>query len=874
MLPTIVLSLSCAIQFVAAGLALRLVPTTRERLAWALLASAFLLMAIRRGMALYGVVVLENAPRATYQELVALLISCLCMAGIATIPSLFRQNRDQYERLHGAEERLQRILEASPVGIFVTDVSGRILLLNPAAREMFALGEDFDPEKRPILYPNLIDESDREDCIESGHRIMRSGGLSRNTYLCRRGHADSFYGEISRALIRDARGGPSMVVVTVKDTTDLRLTMEQLREERDRADHYLDIVNDIIVVLDVSGRVTLVNRRGLQILGVSLDEVFWKDWFQEYLPDRDQEEGRARFREATAGDGKGPSEFKSGLRSLGSRVLTIRWRMIAIQNRGGAVVGVICSGEDVTAQQAAETALREQQRTMETLLSNLPGMAYRCLNVPEWTMKYVSKGALDLTGYMPRDLMNNRTCAYADLIEPEHVDLVWRSVQQALEHGRPFRISYPIRTRSGERRWVWEQGRGVFNAEGAVEWVEGFIADVTQQKLAEDSLRRERDFKNNLIETSPVYYCALDPQGRIMMVNRAMLESMGYRRKDLIGKHFLDVFLSQEDRTLFADVFQSLLTEASATWKVERLLTADGRERVVEWHGRAVYRDEGDVDFAFGLGIDITERTHLERQQLDHQRDLEALNESLRERNRELDEFTFIVSHDLQEPVRKQIMFGEVLRDSLHGEQSEDTSFALDAIVSSAERMRALVLGLLALSRSRRQALRLSTTSLDECLDRAIETLSVYIEDHGGVTFHRSPLPSLEADPVLMTQVFQNLLSNALKFCDKSSTVIQVDAATCDGMWQICFADNGIGIAPDYLEQVFAPFKRLHAREEYEGTGIGLAICRKIVERHHGRIWAESEAGQGTRIRMDLPAESEATAHERDEAMGTAAGGG
>lgn len=871
MLIVAVLTLSCLLQIFAALAAVRLIPLTGGRYSWIFLAMAFLLMGVRRSIALFNIVILGEAPRALNQELVALGISVFCVLGIITIPRLFRDRLQKYSDLLATENRLQSILAASPVGIFVTDIDGKIVMLNQMARAMFGLKDDFDPTVQTHFYQDFLHGDDRENFLESGGRMITAGSIGRNVYRCRRTDNADFPGEISRSIIRTHDDAPQLFVVAVKDITDIRLTMHQLEEERDRADHYLDIVSDIIVILDVSGHVTLVNRTGLQLLGVGSDDVFWADWFTDFVPEKDRTEMLSKFQRLIANDSDHSIQIKSGIYDRNNILRTIRWSMRAVKNPDNRVIGAICSGEDITARESAEIALREQQRMMETLLSNLPGMAYRCMNTPDWTMKYVSRGVLELTGYMPHELIDNHETSYAALIETDFETIVWDQVQTAIQKGEPFRLSYPIRARNNTRKWVWEQGRGVCDDQGRVCYIEGFIADITQQKLAEESLQRELDFEASLIETSPVFYCALDPEGCIVMVNHAMMATTGFEREELVGRHFLDVFVTDEERPALVEIFESLLINSEASWKISKLRTKDERELTVEWHGRAVLNAKKEVEFAFGLGIDITERTRLEEERLEHQEELERMNDRLKDRNRELDEFTFIASHDLQEPVRKQLMFTDVLRDTLGAELSEDASFAVEAIEVSAARMQLLVQDLLALSRSRRQSLKLRETTLDECVETALETLSQKIEEHGHVRVERSPLPTLNVDVLLMTQVFQNLIGNALKFSDKPDTVIRISAHDPGDCWVICVADNGIGIQGEHLENVFAPFKRLHTRDEYEGSGIGLAICKKIVERHQGTVWVESIPGDGATFYMKLPKVQGDITSEDEKTMGALA---
>ncbi len=233
-------------------------------------------------------------------------------------------------------------------------------------------------------------------------------------------------------------------------------------------------------------------------------------------------------------------------------------------------------------------------------------------------------------------------------------------------------------------------------------------------------------------------------------------------------------------------------------------------------------------------------------------RELEEAIEELRQRNRELDEFAYVSSHDLQEPLRQLVSFSALLRrDAGEDGLSELARKDLEFITSCAHRMQTLVQDLLTLSRAGRAGMNWAAISLDRCVDRALDALQERIQETGA-TIERMPLPMVEGDELLLTQLYQNLIGNALKFAGRKAPVVCITVAETAGRRVLGVHDAGIGIAPQYAEQIFAPFKRLHARGEYEGSGIGLAICRRVVERHHGRIWVESELGDGAHFRFTL----------------------
>jgi signal transduction histidine kinase len=228
---------------------------------------------------------------------------------------------------------------------------------------------------------------------------------------------------------------------------------------------------------------------------------------------------------------------------------------------------------------------------------------------------------------------------------------------------------------------------------------------------------------------------------------------------------------------------------------------------------------------------------------------LERINRELVALNAELDDFTNMASHDMQEPLRTLIAFSDLLRqdvgDSLPEQAGKDLAFITDA----AKRMRALIQDLLALSRAGRAAQKREKVSLRECADLALEALAMRVKETGAQIIH-DKLPDVWGDSTLLTQLYQNLIGNGLKFSGDQRPIIQLTFEERDGTQVFGVKDNGIGIEPKYAREIFKPFRRLHGRAEYEGSGVGLAICRKIVERHGGKIWVESEPGKGAHFRF------------------------
>jgi two-component system, sensor histidine kinase and response regulator len=231
---------------------------------------------------------------------------------------------------------------------------------------------------------------------------------------------------------------------------------------------------------------------------------------------------------------------------------------------------------------------------------------------------------------------------------------------------------------------------------------------------------------------------------------------------------------------------------------------------------------------------------------------LERINRELIALNAELDGFTNMASHDMQEPLRTLMAFSDLLRKDLGDSLSEQAAKDLTFITDAAKRMQALIQDLLALSRAGRAPKKREKVSVRECADLALETLAMRVKETGAQIIY-DKLPDVWGDSTLITQLYQNLIGNALKFSGDQRPIIQLTFEEREGTQVFGVKDNGIGIETNYAREVFKPFRRLHGRAEYEGSGVGLAICRKIVDRHGGKIWVESEPGKGAHFRFTFP---------------------
>ena len=272
-----------------------------------------------------------------------------------------------------------------------------------------------------------------------------------------------------------------------------------------------------------------------------------------------------------------------------------------------------------------EEARREGERRLTTLMNNLPGIAYRCRNDRNWTMEFISDGCLQLTGYPSEDLINNSKLSYNDIVHPEDRPMIWEQIQQAVSEGESFTLTYRINCRDGQEKWVWEQGVAVLDDAGKTVALEGFITDITEQKNNETALRREMDFIDTLLQAAPAFFVAIDYDGKVLMMNQAMLTALGYNAGEVIGRDYLQTFVPKSDRPMLSEVFKTLTKPGGVTLHKNRMMTRTGEELLLEWHGRTVTDSDGKFRFLFGVGIDVTERQEAENHRMQHLEFLSSL---------------------------------------------------------------------------------------------------------------------------------------------------------------------------------------------------------------------------------------------------------
>lgn len=387
--------------------------------------------------------------------------------------------------------------------------------------------------------------------------------------------------------------------------------------------------------------------------------------------------------------------------------------------------------------------------------------------------------------------------------------------------------------------------------------------------MSENATRRAtrdspEELLDALLEHIPDLVYFKDAKSRFVRISRALANRFGLSDPaQATNKTDFDMFTREHAKQAFADEQRIICTGLPLVAQEEKETWLDGHVTWVSTTKVPLRDREGNIIGTVGISRDITEQRRIQDELREHRAHLEQLiaartieltkaNEALTSSNAELERFAYVASHDLQEPLRMVASYTQLLARRYQGKLGSDADEFIGFAVDGARRMQTLIQDLLSYSRVTTKGQSLQLTHTEAACKSAIQNLQASIRE-SGASVNVGPLPDVIADGAQLTQLFQNLIGNAIKYRDGRSPEIDIGTKATASEWIFFVQDNGIGIEPQYFERIFQMFQRLHTRMEYSGTGIGLAICRKIVERHGGRIWVESQPGRGSTFLFTIP---------------------
>jgi len=512
-----------------------------------------------------------------------------------------------------------------------------------------------------------------------------------------------------------------------------------------------------------------------------------------------------------------------------------------------------------TQRQRLEEATRESEARYRAVSELTSDYAFFYAFEPDGAIQYawITDAFTRLTGSTIEDL---RQKGWQSVVYPPDLPLgeqQLRAVNANREDAREFRLQAP----DGAVRWVRQHIRPLWDErQGRVVGAYGAGQDITEHRQMDEALRAsEERFRRAFYDAATgMALVALD--GRFLQVNATMCEIVGYPEQELLASTF-QAITHPDDRESNLEVIRQALSGEQQSYQLEkRYLHKHGHIVWALVNGSVIRDAQRDPLYIIAQVQDVTRRKQAE----DAVRALNAqLEERVQERtvalaraNADLRQLAYVSAHDLQEPVRMVTTYTQLLARRYHDQLDNDAVEFMGYAIEGATRMHLLLSDLLAYLQVEMKEQEFTATDCEAALETALSGLQQVIRDTKATVTY-DPLPTLQANAIQLSLVFQNLIDNALKFRNSTPPRVHIGAEPRSGAWLFVVRDNGIGIEPQYAEQIFAMFERLHTQAEYPGTGMGLTLCKKIVEQHGGRIWMESTPGKGSSFFFTVSAHKE-----------------
>ncbi len=722
---------------------------------------------------------------------------------------------------------IEALYSTAPVGLAFIDTGLRFVRISQKMAEMSGrpaeehLGRTVQ-EILPEFCPQM--EIPLRQAIESGRPILEreiegvtsAYGGQKRTWL------------VNHFPLRDRQGCLLGVNSVVQDITELREQRQRLEQSE----------NELLLALETS-KLGLWNRyfqperatfsaRAAAIFGLHSGLVELEQWRQLVHPD-DLPAVLGNVEAAWDGKDEYAAEY---------RVIRPDGTLIWISSRGKMIrgphqeplrmIGVI---QDITERKLHEQALKDREEQFRAMVDSMNQLAW--IAQPDGQIFWHNRRWYEYTGTTPEQMAG---WGWQSVHDPEVLPGVMDQWTKALRDGEPFEMEFPLRGRDRVMRWFLTRVAPVRDAHGRVERWFGTNTDVDTLRRAQSDLRDSEQRFRELAETVPDIVWSSTADGSVDYFNSQWHQYSGQTPETSLGTGWMAA-LHPEDLERCVELWTRMMASGEHYTVELRLRRHNGAFCWYLGRGRAMRDGAGKIRKWFGSYTEVDEQKRIEAE--------------LRRSNEDLRQFAYAASHDLQEPLRMVSIDTDLLGRQYRGQLDAQADQFIEYAVEGATRMNRLLRGLLEYTQTGDQTAPALLLKTEFALQQAIQMLDTAIQDSGAVITHDA-LPQVRMPEIQLLQLFQNLIGNGIKYRGQQPPQVHISASRRGHFWCFAVQDNGIGIPPEYSDQIFGVFKRLH-KTAYPGTGIGLAICKRVVERAGGKIWVESSPGMGATFYFTLP---------------------
>jgi PAS domain S-box-containing protein len=601
----------------------------------------------------------------------------------------------------------------------------------------------------------------------------------------------------------------------------------------------LKFVSDAVIATDLDGNITHWNDAAERIYRWPRAEVLGRNVMEILVPEEERDRARGAM-ETLSADGHWRGEMR--LQRKDGSTFSGFVADSVVRGGNGQLMGFVGVSSDISERK------RERQDLEQTRESLLLALYAAGMVAWEWTTADDSAQWFgDLENVLGDPAGVPTGDAFFAMVHPEDRAAAELAARESLDRRSPYSAEFRLCRPDGAVRWCSAQGRVTVDENGEPV-LTGVMLDITARRQAHQQLRVSEEKYRFLADALPQFVWTANAAGEVDFCNQHWFDFTGLGVKETLDRGWYAA-LHPDDRERVVEQAR-VSTERGVPFQTEfRVWRAS--DQSYRWHlarARTFRNVDGNVRWV-GTAIDIQDRKQAEEE-------LTRQAQELSRSNADLQQFAYVTSHDLQEPLRIIHSYAQLLQQRYRGRLDQDADEFIGFITTAVRRMEALIQDLLSYSRVVNvDSLPMAEVEMDGTVHWAMMNLHAAIqESNANIRF--TDLPTVTGSQVQLVQLLQNLLSNAIKYRGAAAPAVEITAAPDGRMWTFTIRDNGIGIDPQYHDRIFGIFKRLHGRD-IPGTGIGLAICEKIIQKHGGRIWVESEAGRGAAFRFTLPAAGE-----------------
>lgn len=747
--------------------------------------------------------------------------------------------------LRESEENLQATLNSIGDAVIATDTQSHVVRMNPVAEHL--TGWKFEEARGKPLNEvfHIVNSQAEEAAVNPVKKVLEKGeivGLANHTMLLAR-NGRQYQIADSAAPIKNDEEQITGVVLVFRDVTHDYRMQKALQESESHLRAIFETIPDLIWLKDTNGVFLACNSRLARLYGAQESEILGKtdyDFVDKELADYFTQKDR----EAIAA-GKPVINEEEVTYADSGQTVQIETIKTPVYDPEGELIGTLGIARDISERKRAEEELIESKQMLSNVLNTIPVRVFwKDLNGVFLGCNQLF--AQDVGKNSPEEVIG--TDDY-DLGNVEQAEMYRKDDKYVIESGQP-KINYeePQINADGNFAWLNTSKIPLRDSNGEVYGILGTYEDITERKAAAEALQRSQQNLAYAQKIAKLGYYYWDLHTNEVVWSDEMYQIFGVDQATYLPSvEAFSQFIHPDDlNVFFGQDFAKSINQKTNHMEFRIFDQKSAAFKYLDLWTETTFDDEGNPERVFGIVQDNTERRQAEIK-------LETYTAELERSNRELQEYAYIASHDLQEPLRKIQTFGDRLQQKYHPVLDKKGRDYLERMQNAAARMQALIVDLLSFSRVRTHTQPFAEVNLQQTVWQVLQDLELKIsEAKAEIVVDR--LPVIEADPSQMYQLFQNLLSNALKFrrSDGKPKIIIQNKST-ESLCQISIIDNGIGFEEKYVDRIFTVFERLHSRDEYPGTGIGLAICRGIVERHRGSIRAVSKPNQGSTFIVSLP---------------------